>query len=74
MRDVGSRPARLYAPAPRRGDGLRGSTAGEAREADYGIAGGKGVGVLFKKANACKTLPYDQLAPALCALILREQA
>ena len=47
---------------------------GEAREADYGIAGGKGVGVLFKKGERLQTLPYDQLAPALCALILREQA
>lgn len=26
---------------------------GEAREADYGIAGGKGCGLLFKRARLC---------------------
>ena len=31
---------------------------GEAREADYGIAGGKGKGLLFKKGQVLGTYPY----------------
>ena len=42
---------------------------GEAREADYGIAGGKDKGLLFKKGQVLGTYPYDQLCDALMALI-----
>ena len=42
---------------------------GEAREADYGIAGGKGKGLIFKKGQVLGTYPYDQLCDALIALI-----
>ena len=38
---------------------------GEAREADIGIAGGDGCGMLFEKGKQLEKLPYDQLLPAL---------
>lgn len=38
---------------------------GEAREADIGIAGGDGCGMLFEKGKQVAKLPYDQLLPAL---------
>ncbi len=38
---------------------------GEAREADIGIAGGDGWGVLFEKGKPAEKLPYCQLLPAL---------
>ena len=38
---------------------------GEAREADIGIAGGDGWGMLFEKGVQVEKLPYDQLLPAL---------
>lgn len=38
---------------------------GEAREADLGIAGGKGEGLLFKKGQIVKKLPENELLPAL---------
>ena len=38
---------------------------GEAREADIGIAGGRGNGALFKKGRIVKTLPEAQLVDAL---------
>ena len=38
---------------------------GEAREADIGIAGGDGCGMLFEKGQQVEKLPYDQLLGAL---------
>lgn len=38
---------------------------GEAREADIGIAGGKGVGLVFKKGEVFKTVKEDQLLEVL---------
>ncbi len=38
---------------------------GEAREADVGIAGGKGTGLLFKKGKIVKRLKEDELLDAL---------
>ena len=38
---------------------------GEAREADIGIAGSRGRGILFKKGKIIKRLPEDQLLDAL---------
>lgn len=38
---------------------------GEAREADLGIAGGKGEGLLMKKGEIIRKLPEDQLLEAL---------
>ena len=46
---------------------------GEAREADYGIAGGKDRGILFKKGQVLGTYDYDRLCPALLALIREEE-
>lgn len=38
---------------------------GEAREADIGIAGGDGWGMLFEKGEQVEKLPYEELLPAL---------
>lgn len=38
---------------------------GEAKEADIGIAGGKGVGLLIKKGEIIKKVPEDQLLETL---------
>ena len=38
---------------------------GEAREADIGIAGGNGWGMIFEKGIQVEKLPYDELLPAL---------
>ena len=38
---------------------------GEAREADIGIAGGDGWGMLFEKGEPVEKLPYDELLDAL---------
>ncbi|NPA25393.1 MAG: flavodoxin-dependent (E)-4-hydroxy-3-methylbut-2-enyl-diphosphate synthase [Deltaproteobacteria bacterium] len=40
---------------------------GEARHADFGIAGGRGVGLLFRKGEVLRKLPEDQLVDALVA-------
>ncbi len=45
---------------------------GEAREADYGIAGGEGEGLLFKKGKVLRKVPEDQLLDALMELIRQE--
>ena len=38
---------------------------GEAREADIGVAGGDGVGLLFKKGEIYRKVPENQLVDAL---------
>ncbi len=45
---------------------------GEAREADYGIAGGKGQGIIFRKGKVIKTLPENKLQDALLELIEKD--
>ena len=42
---------------------------GEAREADIGIAGGDGWGMIFEKGVQVEKLPYDQLLGALMSRI-----
>lgn len=42
---------------------------GEARHADYGIAGGKEQGILFKKGEIAGKVPYEQLAKELINMI-----
>ncbi len=42
---------------------------GEAREADFGIAGGKGQGILFKKGEILKRVPENELLDELIKLI-----
>ena len=44
---------------------------GEAREADYGIAGGDGEGLLFAKGEIIKKVPMDKLVDELFELINR---
>lgn len=46
---------------------------GEAREVDYGVAGGSGEGVLFKKGEIVGKVPEADLAAALVELITREE-
>lgn len=42
---------------------------GEAREADIGVAGGKGYGLIFKKGEILKKYPEEELLDALMAEI-----
>ena len=42
---------------------------GEARQADLGIAGGDGCGVLFVKGELKEKMPYDELLPKLLEYI-----
>ena len=42
---------------------------GEAAAADYGVAGGKDCGLLFRKGQKLRTVPYEGLAEALAELI-----
>ena len=44
---------------------------GEAREADLGIAGGNGCGVLFKKGEIIKKIPEDKIVDCLKEEILK---
>lgn len=46
---------------------------GEARQADYGLAGGNGEGVLFKNGEIVRKVPEEQLAEALYELIMQEE-
>ena len=45
---------------------------GEAREADYGVAGGRDCGLLFKHGETVGTYPYEQLCDALIELIEKD--
>ncbi len=47
---------------------------GEAREADFGIAGGKGMGLLFKKGEVVRKVKEEELLKALMELIKEEKA
>ena len=42
---------------------------GEAKEADYGVAGGKNVGVLFKKGKVIKTVKEEEILEELKRMI-----
>ncbi|MCG6879717.1 MAG: flavodoxin-dependent (E)-4-hydroxy-3-methylbut-2-enyl-diphosphate synthase [Deltaproteobacteria bacterium] len=42
---------------------------GEAREADVGIAGGRGQGILFRKGEVVRKVPENQLAEVLIAQV-----
>jgi (E)-4-hydroxy-3-methylbut-2-enyl-diphosphate synthase len=44
---------------------------GEAREADIGIAGGEGNGILFRKGKVVKKFPQEQLVDVLLAEVER---
>ncbi|MDL2232833.1 flavodoxin-dependent (E)-4-hydroxy-3-methylbut-2-enyl-diphosphate synthase [Ruminococcaceae bacterium OttesenSCG-928-L11] len=49
---------------------------GEAREADLGVSGGNGTGILFAKGKVLKKVPEDEILPALLeqvAILRRER-
>ena len=46
---------------------------GEARQADYGIAGGDGEGIIFAKGEIIKKVPMDKLVEELLKQINKEQ-
>lgn len=46
---------------------------GEAKEADYGIAGGRDKGIIFKKGKVLGTYPYERLCDALIELIEKDE-
>lgn len=46
---------------------------GEAREADYGITGGQGQGVIFKKGQVLARVPEEELLDSLIEMIRRDQ-
>ena len=52
--------------------GCRVNGPGEAQEADYGITGGNGRGVIFKKGKVVETVPEAELLDALIDLIERD--
>lgn len=43
---------------------------GEAREADYGVAAGRGIGILFKKGEIIKKVSEENLLEELKKLIV----
>ena len=43
---------------------------GEAKEADIGIAGGKGTGLLIRRGEVVRTMPEEELLPALKEALL----
>lgn len=45
---------------------------GEAKEADYGIAGGNGKGIIFSKGKVVKTVDEEYLVDELLDLIRAE--
>jgi len=45
---------------------------GEASHADYGIAGGRDKGAIFRRGEIVKTVPADRLADELCKLIEKD--
>jgi (E)-4-hydroxy-3-methylbut-2-enyl-diphosphate synthase len=45
---------------------------GEAREADYGVAGGKGIGVLFKKGEVIKQVKETEILDELKKMIMED--
>lgn len=47
---------------------------GESREADYGIAGGRKQGALYRKGELVKTVPESELLNELLALIKQDYA
>jgi len=47
---------------------------GEARHADYGITGGKGEGLIFKKGQIIKKVAYDSLLSELLQIITQDNS
>ncbi|MFH0824919.1 MAG: flavodoxin-dependent (E)-4-hydroxy-3-methylbut-2-enyl-diphosphate synthase [Pseudomonadota bacterium] len=51
--------------------GASSTVRGEAKEADIGIAGGRGKGLIFKKGEKVGVYPESELLPTLLAEIER---
>ncbi len=66
---VESRAASLKSPVSIAVMGCIVNGPGEAREADYGIAGGKGTGMLFRKGSEVSKVTEDRLVDALFEMI-----
>ncbi len=64
-RDVEQRLARMRKPIEVAVMGCVVNGPGEARAADFGIAGGKGVGLVFRKGEIVRKVREDELADAL---------
>lgn len=65
LKDVKKRLADLRAPLKIAVMGCVVNGPGEAREADLGVAGGRGKGSLFVKGERISSHPFAELAPAL---------
>lgn len=63
--EVEKRAANIYKPIKIAVMGCAVNGPGEAREADIGIAGGKGEGLIFKKGEIIKKVPQDSLVDEL---------
>jgi (E)-4-hydroxy-3-methylbut-2-enyl-diphosphate synthase len=63
--EVQQRLAKITAPLNIAVMGCAVNGPGEAEQADFGIAGGKESGLVFKKGKIIKTLPADQLVDGL---------
>lgn len=72
VREVEKRAALIKKPLKIAVMGCMVNAIGEAREADFGIGGGKRKGVIFKKGKIIKTVPESKLVDELFKLIEAE--
>ena len=70
-KDVEARLAKMKTPMDVAVMGCVVNGPGEAREADFGIAGGKGVGLVFRKGKIVRNVKEEELADALMEEILK---
>ncbi|MEK7545363.1 MAG: flavodoxin-dependent (E)-4-hydroxy-3-methylbut-2-enyl-diphosphate synthase [Patescibacteria group bacterium] len=67
--EVEKRTAKIHLPIRIAVMGCVVNGPGESREADYGIAGGKGAGAIYRKGKMVKTAPEKDLLKELLAVI-----
>jgi len=72
-RDVEERLAQMKRPIEVAVMGCVVNGPGEAREADFGIAGGKGVGLVFRKGKVVRKVKEKELADALMEEIRKDE-
>ncbi|NOY45857.1 MAG: flavodoxin-dependent (E)-4-hydroxy-3-methylbut-2-enyl-diphosphate synthase [Deltaproteobacteria bacterium] len=70
--EVERRLAHVQAPLTVAVMGCEVNGPGEAREADVGVACGKGVGLLFRRGEVVRKVPEAEIVPALVALVEEE--
>jgi (E)-4-hydroxy-3-methylbut-2-enyl-diphosphate synthase len=70
--EVESRLADLPTPVSVAVMGCEVNGPGEAREADYGVACGKGSGLLFRRGKPLHTVPYERIVDSLVDLVLED--